>query len=36
VGQEGPEQRENIKSGKAKMIARHYLPLMGKRALGKK
>lgn len=38
MGQEGPEQREreNIKSGKAKMIARHYLPLMGKRALGKK
>lgn len=38
MGQEGPEQREreNIKSGKAKMIAWHYLPLMGKRALGKK
>lgn len=35
MGQEGPEQRENIKSGKAKMIARHYLPLMGKRLLAR-
>lgn len=29
-------RRENIKSGKAKMIAGHYHPLMGKRVLCEK